>query len=342
MNVTALIDAIVRQTTVLIAQLATQSGGRAQLAHIANQVFLDLVAALKEQGVGSKVIADMFGLVLRTYQQKVHRLSESRTIRGRSLWEAVLDHVEQKGPLTRAEVLARFSYDDPASVRGVLRDLVHSGLLYRTGRGAGTNYRSAPHDELVSSAKDSEASFRNLVWVTVQRHRPASVDDLALALAMPADTIERALVELQERGLVVAVAQEDGTARYDSHGCTLPYDDPKGWEAAVYDHYHAMVTALTVKLDQGQRHAQRDDRVGGSTFGFELWESHPYLDEVTSLLRTLREQGTALRDKVAKYNTCHEIPADEDQIKVLSYVGQAVIASKRRPAEPTRARENRP
>jgi len=42
-NVNLLIDALVRQTTVLVAQLATAAGSRAQLAHTANQVFLDLV-----------------------------------------------------------------------------------------------------------------------------------------------------------------------------------------------------------------------------------------------------------------------------------------------------------
>ncbi len=61
MNPDLLIDSIVRQTTVLIAQLATATGGRAPLAHTANQVFTDLIRELKEQGVGNKVIADMFG-----------------------------------------------------------------------------------------------------------------------------------------------------------------------------------------------------------------------------------------------------------------------------------------
>jgi hypothetical protein len=70
-NVNLLIDSIVRQTTVLIAQLATASGGRPSLAHTANQVFIDLVRELKDQGVGSKVIADMFGLALRTYHDRV-------------------------------------------------------------------------------------------------------------------------------------------------------------------------------------------------------------------------------------------------------------------------------
>ena len=78
-----LIDAIVRQTTVLIAQLATASGVRTPLAHIANQVFLDLVNELRAQGLGNKVIADMFGLALRTYHRRVNQLAESNTFRGR-------------------------------------------------------------------------------------------------------------------------------------------------------------------------------------------------------------------------------------------------------------------
>jgi hypothetical protein len=37
-----LVDAIVQQTTVLIAQRSTRAGLRAPLAHIADQVFLEL------------------------------------------------------------------------------------------------------------------------------------------------------------------------------------------------------------------------------------------------------------------------------------------------------------
>jgi hypothetical protein len=42
----ALIDAIVRQTTVLIAQLATAGGARTPLADIADQVFIDIACEL--------------------------------------------------------------------------------------------------------------------------------------------------------------------------------------------------------------------------------------------------------------------------------------------------------
>jgi len=122
MNLKLLIDSIVRQTTVLIAQLATAQGVRAPLAHVANQVFLDLAQELNRQGVSRKVSADMFGLALRTYLRKLQRLDEGATDRGHSLWEAVLRHLQTKSGavLLRTEVLSRFHRDDPELVRGVL------------------------------------------------------------------------------------------------------------------------------------------------------------------------------------------------------------------------------
>lgn len=56
MNVQLLIDAIVRQTTVLIAQLATRGGVRAPLAHLANQVFLELAKELQAQGAADSAL----------------------------------------------------------------------------------------------------------------------------------------------------------------------------------------------------------------------------------------------------------------------------------------------
>jgi hypothetical protein len=70
MNGQLLIDAVVQQITVLIAQLATSGGVRVPVALIANQVFIQLARELESQGVSRKVSADMFGLALRTYQRK--------------------------------------------------------------------------------------------------------------------------------------------------------------------------------------------------------------------------------------------------------------------------------
>jgi hypothetical protein len=83
-NLQLLIDSIVRQTTGLIAQLATTGGARAPLVTVANQVFLDLADELAQQGVSRSVSADMFGLALRTYLRKIQRLRESTTEHGKS------------------------------------------------------------------------------------------------------------------------------------------------------------------------------------------------------------------------------------------------------------------
>jgi hypothetical protein len=158
---------------VLVAQLSTTAGLRAPLAHVANDVFLDLVTELESQGVRQRVIADMFGLALRSYQRKVQRLAESRTEHGRSLWEAVLSFVQEQQVVPRAEVLRRFRYDDESTVRGVLDDLVGSGLLYNRGRKDTTAYRASQDDENESSG-DATA----LVWVCVYREGPLNRDEL--------------------------------------------------------------------------------------------------------------------------------------------------------------------
>src|SRR5512147_2582817 len=129
MTIELLIHAIVSQTTILIAQLATARGVRAPLAQVADQVFLDLVNELERQRVSRKVSADMFGLGLRTYRRKIQRLSESSTERGRSLWEAVLEYLQGRSLATRAEIFEHFSSDDDRQVRAVLRDLRESGLV---------------------------------------------------------------------------------------------------------------------------------------------------------------------------------------------------------------------
>src|SRR5262245_27813232 len=146
-NVELLIHAIVRQTTVLIAQLATAQGIRAPIAHIADQVFADLVAELARQGVSRKVSADMFGMGLRTYRRKVQQVRESSTVRGRSLWESIYSYIKQAGLTERRQVVAHFSRDDEEVVIAVLFDLCESRLLMSSGAGPRAIYRATTAEE---------------------------------------------------------------------------------------------------------------------------------------------------------------------------------------------------
>ncbi len=144
----ALIDAIVRQTMVLIARLSTAAGARSPLGHIEDQVFSELVSALNQQGVSNKVIADMFGMALRSYRQKVQRLAEAAPSRWTTLWSAVQSFLAEREWSTRDEVLRRFKHDDEISVRGILNDLVESGLVVRSGVRGDTRYRAANAEDL--------------------------------------------------------------------------------------------------------------------------------------------------------------------------------------------------
>jgi hypothetical protein len=321
MNVNVLIDAVVRQTMVLIAQLATAAGVRAPLAHVANQVFLDLTHELKEQGLGNKVIADMFGLALRSYHSKVQRLSESSTFRGRSLWEAILDWIQKNGTVDQADVLSRFARDDEATVRGVLTDLVDSRLVFRTGRAGQTSYRAATAAERPSLLREEHGeSLAQLVWVVIHRRGSASANELAEALAVDRTVVQGALDRLVRERRVARVESGDAVT-YRSEECVIPLGEPAGWEAAVLDHYHAVVTAICAKLSLGEAQSGAEDTVGGSTYGFTLWRGHPHEREVLGWLGRMRAEMSALRERVNAYNSAHRREQTET-FGVLAYVGQ--------------------
>jgi hypothetical protein len=322
MDIAVLIDAIVRQTTVLIAQLATSAGGRAPLAHTANQVFVDLVRELKEQGLGNKVIADMFGMALRTYHWKVRRLGESSTFRGRSLWGSVLEYLQERDTVLHGEVLHRFRNDDEVSVRGVLNDLVDSGMVFRTGSGARKTYRAAKPEEYQGAERDPGEGVANFVWVAVSRFGPIAEKALAEVAPLDATLLSGALERLVRDGRI-ARAETDGVAVYSCDQCVIPFESPAGWEAAVFDHYQAMVTAICTKLRLGTQ-ASVGEQVGGSTYGFLIWDGHEYEQEVRGLLGKLRRQAAELRSKVTDYNARNKAPPDAE-VQVIAYVGQTVV-----------------
>lgn len=76
MNSRLLIDAIGRQTMILIAALSASSEIRASLACTADQIFLDLTREIESQRVGREVVADRFGLARRGCRRNAQRLNE--------------------------------------------------------------------------------------------------------------------------------------------------------------------------------------------------------------------------------------------------------------------------
>ncbi|HVU03060.1 MAG TPA: hypothetical protein VHE30_14970, partial [Polyangiaceae bacterium] len=264
MNVRILIDGVVRQTTVLIAQLATAGGLRAPLAHVAGQVFLDLSKELEAQGLTKKVTADMFGMALRTYQRRTQRLAQSVTDRGRSLWEALLDYVQKEGVVTREQIFKRFRHDDEASLRGVLRDLTESGVLFASGVGASAVYRVASSEELGKLRGTEDAlTAESLVWSLVFRNGPLPLEKLATLSGLSAEALEPILAALATDHRVLSYPSE-GSTWYRSAELVLGLEDPVGWEAAVLDHFTVVVRTIVSKLARETR-ARLSDESGGST-----------------------------------------------------------------------------
>jgi hypothetical protein len=321
-NVQLLIDSIVRQTTVLIAQLATAGGARAPLAHVANQVFLDLARELDAQGVSRKVGADMFGLALRSYQRKIQRVTESNTDRGRSLWEAVFAHLDEKKIATRNEILGRFHRDDDQLVRGVLHDLTESGLIFSSGSGEGTVYRMATSEDLshvrASEAADAAAAIDGMLWAVIYREGPIERSGLLDRLPVAESALEAALDRLEKSGRI----ERDAEGAYGCKKLDVPYGSSTGWEAAVFDHFQSVVRTICCKLRLDQT-PRLKDVVGGSTYTFVVWDGHPMDDEAQRGLARYREQADELRARIDAYNAEHGIPARHR--KVVAYSGQCLV-----------------
>jgi hypothetical protein len=318
-----LIDAIVRQTTVLIAQLATANGARTPIADLAEQVFADLVRELERQGVSRKVAADMFGMALRTFRRRVQRLSESRTVADRSLWEAVHAYIGEHDVVFQSEVLRRFHRDDEELVRGVLNDLVESGLVFRTGKGTGARFRSARGNDLVH---DDEANRREstdaLLAAIVYRFGPIDRAGLRRAVNVPDAALESALSRLVSSGQVAELETDHGKL-LRAPDLVRPIGTPAGWEAAVFDHFQALVGTICAKLRLDAAGPSRADVIGGSTYTLEVWQGHPLENEALGELAALRQRLSALRTKIAAANVGRPVP--ERRSQVIVYCGQNVI-----------------
>lgn len=316
MNPELLIDAIVRQTTVLLAQLSTAAGVRTPLSTVADQVFVELARELERQGVSKKVAADMFGLALRSYQTKVQRLRVSRSKRDRTLWEGILAQT-QEGPKSRSEIVDHFRADDPANIRAILSDLVRSGLIEKIGSTQEPIYqvaqRSSPEQHEISPE-----ALRAVVWVAIYRDAK-DADSIASQFHLPKGSVQGAIEQLRASGRVRE--SEDGSLRATS--VDIPVGAEAGWEAAVFDHFQAMASAIGQKVSQGSPRALSSDHVGGTTITFEVDADHPLREEAVNLLSRFRAETDDLFARIRAHN--EEDPLDYATREYVSfYFGQSV------------------
>jgi Winged helix DNA-binding domain len=328
MNAHLLIQAVMQQTTVFIAQLATSGGIRAPLSHVANQVFLDLSVELQNHGVKKNVIADMFGLALRTFHRKVAELSQSQSVEGQSVWAAVLDFVHHNGPVTAVRIFQRFAHDDREVVAGVLSDLTNTGLCYRAGRGTDAVYRVADEVDFGPELNaERQAAHEHLVWQAIYRSGPLEFGRIPQLTHLNEGTCRLALEALVADGRVSQAGDSYSSARID-----VPVGQTRGWEAAVLDHYQALVSAVCSKLATGTGRSQRGEHTGGATFTLDLWPGHPLEAELLGTLTRLRAEFESLRTRLDHINTSSKIAPSE---RLVVYFGQHLQSERPRTGDPS-------
>jgi len=325
MNSKLLINAIMRQTTILIAQLSTAAGIRAPLAHLADQVFLNLAKEIEAQGVGRKVVADMFGLALRSYQKKIQRLSESATASDCTLWEAVLNFLKDNQGVTRKQLFEHFKADEERHVAAVMNDLINSGLAYSTGRGDATFYgMTSEADQRRFLQQQNADAVAAMIWLTIYQ-KPQTLRELKLALPLGAEEVENAVKTLMGDGRI-SLDRDRRPFVLRAQTMVIPVGTEQGWEAAVFDHFRAVAKAIACKVRKGSTMSSQDDVIGGATLSFDLHPDHPYKLEVYGLLSRVREDINILWNKVSTHNRQHPI-AEQDKSKVVFYFGQYVESS---------------
>lgn len=326
-DVKLLIDCIMRQTTVMIAQLSATAGIRAPLAHLADEVFLNLSRELEGQGLSRKVVADMFGMALRSYQRRVQRLSESASDAGKTLWQSMLEYLQKEQRVTRREIMSAFPHDDPEAIAAVLNDLVQSGLASRAGSGAAALYAVTAEEERKVLARESELeTAAALVWLDLCRHPGSRPEDSAARLGLNEDVVATALSELTDQGRITI----DADGRRIADPIVIPVGSEAGWEAAVFDHFQAVASAITTKLRQGQTRSARADTTGGGTLSFEICDGHPLAGRVLGLLERTRAELGELWQELEDHNAAHPI-SERDVRRVMFYFGQFLKTSEDEP-----------
>lgn len=306
-----LIDALVRRTADLVADLAIEGATNHSLGHINDLFFQAMDARLRStHGKPQRVIADIFRLPLRTLQHRLQTAADNLTVRDRTVWRAIYGHIQAQGPLDRSAIECRFVGERPHLIRSILNNMVSAGVVFAAGRGAKTLYQVNQRVRFASD--DSVEADARLVWVATYNRPDASLVELAADLGVDGSPLqrrrlERALDWLLAQGALTARVDESGTTRYRGGDFVMPrYAAPvadaqaaQSWmHAALYDHFSVVVDAMCAKLRHDREGTRPPAPTGGATYRFDLLSDDETAAAVTALLERMRRECTDLRETV--------------------------------------------
>ena len=119
---------VVRSAGKIVARASTVDGARKPLSWVLDEFFLGITDELEELGVSRRIAAGMFGVSRRTYLRQVHAAQAGVDAMGESLWWSVL-RVLRSEPMSREDVMARFSRHPPELLGAILFDMLGTHML---------------------------------------------------------------------------------------------------------------------------------------------------------------------------------------------------------------------
>jgi hypothetical protein len=156
-----------------------------------------------------------------------------------------------------------------------------------------------------------------VVWALAYREGPISREGLERYGKI--ENLDGILSGLIAEGRVRTKTGNSGEIQYVADAFFVPLGSAAGWEAAVFDHFQAVVKTICTKLT-----SEPTRTVGGSTYSFEVWSGHPLEAEVLDQLERMRNAASDLRGRVCSYNEGHVRPPEA--LHVTFYAGQHAVA----------------
>ena len=228
--------------------------------------------------------------------------------------------ISEQGLVSRRAVIERFHRDEEVLVRGVLRDLVESGLAFVSGTGDDAVFRPSTPDEVRDGRMRLGDGTDELLGAIVYREGPLARSALLARSGLPREEFDVCLERLAAAGRI----RGDAADVFSASEFVVPLDGEAGWEAALFDHYHALVRTLCCRLSPDPRLGSLPpESVGGSTYTFDVWPGHPLYEDVLATLGRVRRVQSELRQRVEAHNALHGTP--DSFVQVVSYIGQSVV-----------------
>jgi hypothetical protein len=159
-----------------------------------------------------------------------------------------------------------------------------------------------------------------LLWVIIYREGPLGLPALRARSGLDQGELDASIARLTA---AERIRRDEGGA-FSAPEFFVPLQAEAGWEAAVFDHYHAVVRALCCRLGPDpQLLSLPPESIGGSTYTYDVWPGHPLYEEVLGTLARTRREQSALRKRVDAHNALHGMP--DAFLKVVTYAGQSVV-----------------